>query len=239
MRQRFSHAGVTFEYCLGDYSRQTDAEAVVLLKPPQLLQAYAALLPPEPCHVLELGLFEGGSAILLALLAPQARVISLDLDIRPHVAAAVQRLGLQQRVQLHQGVAQDDEVALRRILSDLPPDAPLRLIIDDCSHQYAESRRSFEILFPHLARGGHYVVEDWNWAQLAGEFQGQLWADKPALANLVFELMLLHGSGGGWVEEVLVRDISALVRKGCDADPSRPFRLDDHIRNRGRSIVLT
>lgn len=237
--ERFCHAGVTFEYCLGDYSRRTNDEVVVLLKPPALVRCYAAMLPSTPCHVLELGLFEGGSAILLALLAPQARVISIDLAHRPHVAQAVRRLGLETRISLHEGVSQDDEAALRRLLAVECGAAPLDLVIDDASHQYKESRRSFEILFPFLGLGRHYVLEDWNWAHLPGDFQDSLWADKPALSNLMFELLMLHGSGGGWIEDILIRDISGIIRKGRPADASQTFRLDDHIRNRGRGWALT
>lgn len=38
--------------------------------------------------------------------------------------------------------------------------APFDVIIDDCSHLSTKTIRSFELLWPHLAVGGLYVVED-------------------------------------------------------------------------------
>ena len=35
-------------------------------------------------------------------------------------------------------------------------------MIDDASHLLAESRSSFESLFPRLRPGGLYIIEDWN-----------------------------------------------------------------------------
>ena len=39
----------------------------------------------------------------------------------------------------------------------------LDLVIDDASHLYTETKKSFEILFPLLKAGGLYVIEDWSW----------------------------------------------------------------------------
>ncbi len=39
----------------------------------------------------------------------------------------------------------------------------LDLVIDDASHMYEQTKRSFEILFPLLRPGGLYIIEDWSW----------------------------------------------------------------------------
>jgi hypothetical protein len=37
------------------------------------------------------------------------------------------------------------------------------LVIDDAAHVYGQTKRSFECLFPTLAPGGLYIIEDWAW----------------------------------------------------------------------------
>ena len=59
---------------------------------------------------------------------------------------------------MNQGHAEQLRTIVR--LDDL---APLDLVIDDASHQYELTRRSFNTLFALLRPGGHYVIEDWNW----------------------------------------------------------------------------
>src|SRR4029077_11377083 len=44
------------------------------------------------------------------------------------------------------------------------------VVIDDASHLYGPTRRSFEILFPLLKPGGAYIIEDWP-AGLRPDFQ--------------------------------------------------------------------
>ena len=36
------------------------------------------------------------------------------------------------------------------------------LVIDDASHRLAETRSSFESLFPHVRPGGLFIIEDWR-----------------------------------------------------------------------------
>ena len=44
---------------------------------------------------------------------------------------------------------------------DIEPE-PLDLVLDDASHALDPTRASFEVLFPRLAPGGLYAIEDWN-----------------------------------------------------------------------------
>ena len=67
------------------------------------------------------------------------------------------------------GVNQADRTVMEAILAREFPGRDLNLIVDDASHFYAEARDAFNISFPYLAPGGHYVIEDWAWAHWAGD----------------------------------------------------------------------
>jgi hypothetical protein len=60
------------------------------------------------------------------------------------------------------GTDQTDATKLHSIVrEDL--EGHLDLVIDDASHLYAQTKRSFELLFPLLRTGGLYIIEDWSW----------------------------------------------------------------------------
>jgi hypothetical protein len=102
---------------------------------------------------------------------------------------------------------------------------------------YGPSRESFEVLFPYLRQGGHYVVEDWNWAHLP-EYQTFKWSDRPALTNLVFELIMLAGSASPDIERITITNISAVVTKRSEPYPERRLDIGAGTRMRTRTLTL-
>jgi hypothetical protein len=76
---------------------------------------------------------------------------------------------VQDRVHVIQGSQVDD-----RLLADIVAHhGPFDIVIDDASHIPALTNRSFEILFPLLADGGVYVIEDIGtsyWPMWGGRF---------------------------------------------------------------------
>jgi hypothetical protein len=73
-----------------------------------------------------------------------------------------------QRIRSYYGVSQTDKAQIDRIARDEFGDTPLDVIIDDASHLYGNTRRTFEMAFPYLRPGGTYVIEDWGWAHWPG-----------------------------------------------------------------------
>lgn len=236
MNETFEYGGVVFEFCRERYDVRSTREKVVVLKGMEVFERYKALLGGPRVNILELGIFEGGSAILFALMNPEARIVAIDADRKTYLDDIVAHLGLSDRVKLHHGVFQQDAARLKQIIQAEFGDQPLDLVVDDASHMYEFSRQSFEILFPYLREGGHYVIEDWNWAHYQGVYQTTKWMQHPALTNLVFELVAAIGSGGGWAHQMWIRGISAVVQKALPYAPDKPFRLDDRIRMRGKAL---
>lgn len=90
----------------------------------------------------------GGSLRMWRRYFPHAKIVGLDyFDKSPHA---------EERIRIYRG-DQSDEAFLQRMVAEIGrPD----IIIDDGSHQNAHVRKSFQVLFPLLADGGIYAVED-------------------------------------------------------------------------------
>lgn len=145
--------------------RPSQPGSLTLLKGIHMVERYERLLAryPNPTMV-ELGISQGGSVALLALLARPERFVAIELSPDPVVPLldALRDRGLADMVKPYFGVDQADTARLAEILDHEFGDAPLDLVIDDASHRYDETVASFELLFPRLRPGGAYVIEDWT-----------------------------------------------------------------------------
>jgi predicted O-methyltransferase YrrM len=138
----------------------------MVLKPMELLEKYAALLSTVVgANIVELGVYEGGSAALAACLAKPAKLVAIDLEAEPPAALVelIDRLDASSSVRLHLGVDQGDRETVQRILDDEFGDEPIDLVVDDASHLYGPTLASFEQVFPRVRPGGLFIVEDWRW----------------------------------------------------------------------------
>jgi trans-aconitate methyltransferase len=101
-------------------------------------------------RVLELGVRRGDSLRLWQVLFPQGDVAGVDCD-----PAATWPPGT-------------TRIEARQDHPDLPELAGARdLIVDDASHEAGPTMAAFTNLWPNVAPGGYYVIEDWwfNWHQ--------------------------------------------------------------------------
>lgn len=79
---------------------------------------------------------------------PRAQILGLDIEDKSFVDAA--------RIRTYKG-SQVDEELLRRIEAEA---GGLQVVIDDGSHRPEHIRETFRVLFPLLADGGVYAIED-------------------------------------------------------------------------------
>lgn len=231
---RLEHSRNT-EWELGD-------ECFVFQKTKPLVDQYAifwrALSAFRVSHILELGIWDGGSmAFWCEYFKPQLRrYVGIDkgrYGESPYFRRYLASRGLEPRVTAYWGVDQADSARLREIVGEAF-DGPLDLIMDDASHMYSQTRKSFEALFPFLRPGGLYVIEDWAWAHWK-EFQppDHPWAGQTPLTRLICELVEATGTSTELISGLRVHEGFAVVERGPLrlADPSR-FRLDNHIVRR-------
>ena len=241
------------------YAQGSTAERFFIVKPIPFVEYFVEFCARfEGGSILELGIAEGGSTALLALVAKPAKLVAVDLEPQRLRALDefVDHRGLSGRVSLHYAVDQADRERLHGLVRDEFGGGPLDLVLDDASHQLGPTRSSFEALFPHLRPGGMYTIEDWTadqrfrdaiFAQLqesedaAARLRESLAAaaqsaqpptpPEPSLGQLAVELVLACASSSDVVAEVTVNEHWIAVRRGpAEVEPSG-FRLGDLYRD--------
>ncbi len=245
------------------YSPESSAERFFIVKSMRLVDCYREMCAGPWKHgtIFELGIAEGGSTALLALLAEPTKLIAVDLESQELSALSefIERHELADVVRPYYGVDQSDRARLAGIVASETRGGSLDVVIDDCSHQFEETRSSFESLFPHLRPGGMYVIEDWNADHLMHDAVAALLADtsrpdhdeivhsfrtsmaeaatvpqtrREPLLRLAIELVFARASLGDAIESVTVDEFWIVVRRGTgELDPAR-FRLDDLAKDR-------
>jgi demethylmacrocin O-methyltransferase len=111
---------------------------------------YFDQLRNNPVKLLEIGVSAGHSVQVWTKYFANGTVVGFDQDIR------INQYGATDRLTLIQGDQQDAEL-LTKISNE---HGPFDIIIDDGSHIDAITKKSFDTLFPLLAPGGLYIVED-------------------------------------------------------------------------------
>ncbi len=199
----------------------------------QYLDYFASLSnPPRGGNLLELGLYDGGSVPFWFECLEPDRHAGLDIKAAKtseYLERYLAREDRRSRISLHWGVDQTDAKRLDELCENAFGDAPLDFVIDDASHLYDESRRSFELLFPRLRPGGLYVIEDWAWFHWRGTEKS--FSGCRPLTHLVNEIIELAGSTSNHlVLGVHVCSGFAVVRRGwAPADDLVEFSLDQFI----------
>jgi cephalosporin hydroxylase len=235
----FTFEGVRYITSTTDYSTKTGPEGVVLLKPKDWIGLYCDLVEREQIrNVLELGVYQGGMSVFLPSFEPKLRYMGIEFS--PESAAITSVIaglpGIKDRIRIDYGTSQSDPSMPAKVADHFgSPD--LDLVIDDASHMYEESRRSFELFFPMLRPGAPYIVEDWGWAHWPNYRPSRLFAYQPCLSNLLFEVSMLAASAPDMVASVEVKSSMFIVRRGPAA--IKPgWRLTDSLRFNGQSRAL-
>jgi cephalosporin hydroxylase len=240
--REFVVEGVTFECTYDDYLRRSTSERFVILKGRGMLEQYAALFAEaSPKTMLEFGIFQGGSPALYSLWFDLdkfvgvdccAPVAALDDFCRSHAAG--------RHIRSYYGVSQTDRSRIEEIVRTEFGAVPLDVIIDDASHSYENTKRTFEIAFPLLRPGGWYLIEDWGWAHWPKlERFNRVYDGQTSLSMLIMELLMLSASRSDLVSEVRVFPAFACIRKSSEAKPLADLKLDELYCKRGIELVGT
>src|SRR4029077_15296949 len=190
--------------------RLSTSETFTIAKKPYL-RVYEDLASGfSPRSILELGIFQGGSYVLLDKLFKPRRMSAVDISREP-VAALCHDVADKEDRFVHFFPSQSDREVLEHIVrSELANE--LDLVVDDASHTYEQTKASFEVLFPLLQPGGIYLIEDWSWAHMP-RYQSldAPFSKRHALSNLVFEQIMLMGSTS-LISEIRVWNFLYLIR---------------------------
>jgi predicted O-methyltransferase YrrM len=209
-----------------------DGHGMMLWKSKAMIDQLAQLVAEiDPRYIFELGIAHGGSTAVLAELAPRAKVVSIDVSPDPvePLADHIRLHHLDDRVRPYYGVDQGDRRRLVEIIEAEFGDEPIDLVIDDASHQLDLTLASFEELYPRLAPGGCFVLEDWSWAHYSLDGDLDRLPSGPPLTDVVIDLLLALGSSGGVVERLeLESDWARIWRGSAVLEPGRWTLADSY-----------
>jgi predicted O-methyltransferase YrrM len=213
---------------------ESTPERFCLRKPARLVRRLELLLRDgRPTNIVEVGVFEGGSTGFIAQALRPGKLICFDIEPRH---SALERMldehGLGETVSPHWEIDQSDGARLREIVRAELGEAPIDLVIDDASHFLDPTRATFEALFPLVAPGGIYLIEDWAWAHGITN----AWPSRAPLSVLVLELVLANAHRPEAVERVDVDRDWTLVKRG-PRELDDGFDLIEHCGERGRALL--
>lgn len=216
----------------------TGTKDLFVYKPRDLVELYEGLVASaQPRTILELGIYRGGGAALLAQLAQPDKLVALDIDEGPceRLEKFIDAHVLRGTLVPYYGIDQANTDQLDTIMA-AEFSGPIDLVIDDASHFEAQSRASFNRLFPHVRPGGLYIIEDWAWAH-SGLVTDPIFQGIRPLSYLVSELVLAAACRPKAIAEVTVGYHWATVRRGtADLYPER-FDLSAVFDPVGRAMV--
>ena len=230
--RRFALNGLIFHCCdVHQFCDVFPEDDHVILKPPAMIQRFINNIGKQKFkNVLELGIFRGGSTIWLNELLNPAKLVAIDLTAKPVEDLENYRLesGRTEQLVTYYGTDQKDERMLRQICDIDFKNESLDLIIDDASHYLSETSASFNFLFPRLAPGGLYVIEDWAWSHLLADLSEadareakRHFLDKEPLAPLSCYIVLATAGARDMIDGVYVDCCSTYVRRGSGRSTAR------------------
>jgi predicted O-methyltransferase YrrM len=230
----FTLDGVTYR-CMTDRSHP---DQQVILKPRGAIEHYVELIAElRPRRIMELGIYNGGSAALFAQLARPERLVVLDITEQP--CMPLERFlddhDLRGTVSAHYGVDQANAVQLDELVGLF--DGALDLVVDDASHLEPQTRASFNRLFPHVRPGGVYVIEDWSWPHLRLTHDDRAYQGVTPLSVLVCALIIAAACRPGAIAEVSARRGAAVIRRGPAELKPGVFDLADMVDEVGRDML--
>jgi predicted O-methyltransferase YrrM len=211
------------------------ASQFLIAKSNDMAELYRKLVHDHyPRYIVELGIFRGGSTAFLALLAGPEKLVAFEYEterVAP-LDELIDRFALSDRVSLKYGIDQAERARIEEIVARELQGEPLDLVIDDASHQLAQTRASFDTLFPLLRSGGRYVIEDWAWAHVIPDLY-----DGKSISPLVIEASIACArSRGGVVSSVDIRHGAAVIARG-QAPLDGTFQLADWCHERDRAVL--
>jgi len=239
--RRFSFGGENFVITVPMKERRlSTAEAFTIAKDEPYLRVYEDLAHAfSPRSILELGIFQGGSYVLLDKLFKPRRMSAVDINPDP-VEPLCHYLADKKDRFVHLCTSQSDSEVLEQIVTNELANE-LDLVVDDASHSYELTKASFEILFPLLQPGGIYLIEDWSWSHMPGyQSPDTPWFNRDALSNLLFEQIMLLGSTA-LIAEIRIWRSLYLIRKAKNArsEPkAENGSIFDQVLSRGKKWSL-
>jgi len=130
--------------------------------PQDMLAMQEIIWRVRPQVIIETGIAHGGSLIyyasLLELIGGDGIVVGIDVDIRSHNRAEIERHPMSRRIRLVEGSSVDLATAARA--RDLAGEHGPILVVLDSNHTHAHVLRELQLYSPLVTKGSYLVVFD-------------------------------------------------------------------------------
>ena len=206
------NAQFTLDISSGYDRRPSEEGDFTLVKTRSYLKDYLRLKNNRYEHILELGVFQGGSMVFFDKLFKPRKIVGVELASEPIDALDSYIVSEAPHMKVFYNSSQDDEKLLNRIYHQ-ELDGQVDLVVDDASHLYEQTRVSMGVLFPLLSPGGTYIIEDWAWShRKTAQGNNHPWTDKPSMTNLIFQTIAELGTNKE-IEDVYINNNHVRITK--------------------------
>lgn len=115
----------------------------------------------QPDLIIETGIAHGGSLIYYASLLEligNGRVIGIDIDIRPHNRAEIEKHSMANRIEMLEGSSTDPRI-VQKIRDTIQPGDSILLVLDS-NHTHEHVKRELDLYADFVTIGSYCVVFD-------------------------------------------------------------------------------
>ena len=134
----------------------------VIQYPQDMMALQEIIFQVQPDLIVETGIAHGGSLVffasMLELLGGNGRIIGIDVDIRAHNRAEIERHPMYHRIEMIEGSSVDDEV-VRRVFAAAEGRQTVMVCLDS-DHTYEHVLRELHLYSPMVTLGSYLVVFD-------------------------------------------------------------------------------
>ena len=150
----------------------------VIQYPQDLIAMQEIIWRTRPEMIVETGIARGGSLVffasMLEMLGGPGQVVGVDVDIRAHNRAAIERHVLSKRITLLEGSSVDPALAQR--VGALARGLRSVLVVLDSNHTHEHVAQELELYSPLVRSGGYLLVLDTVVEDLPADlFPGRAW----------------------------------------------------------------
>lgn len=216
-------------------------EGFVFYKDKKLIDMYVAffnstgLSESKLDSMVEVGMWDGGSAVFWNEVLEPKKFIGIDILEKPSNRLFEEyKKKNKENFRDYWGVSQTDKISINEIIANELKENNIDLVFDDASHRYQETLECFNILFPHLRKGGYYIIEDWAWGHWPHE-DSSVYPAYTEPTRLVFELIEV-AANIGLIENIYVCSGFVALKKGNIDLMKEEFHLHNYIKRRTPSL---
>ncbi|GAV19744.1 rhamnosyl O-methyltransferase precursor [Mariprofundus micogutta] len=159
----------------------------IIQTPQDIIALQELIWTVKPDLIVETGIAHGGSLIfsasMLELLGGDGEVLGIDIDIRAHNRAEIERHPMSKRISMIQGSSIDEKIVQQVI--EVAKSKQRVLVILDSNHTHEHVINELEMYSPLVKQGSYLVVMDTAVEDMpAGSFPNRPWdkGDNPKTA---------------------------------------------------------